>query len=316
MKNSLPLEAPWWSEFRTLFRMSNSIIFMQPPYTSFIKYYEKSFIVEKPRDEQKSDTFQNGEVCYFMQPPYINFLRIYEKCPHILLLEDIMKNTLPLEASWWAKFRLLFKSSKFIFFMQMPYINFNNITKTYLPLEAPRWAELRTLFRMWKFIFFMQPAYTSFQQNIMNKPLSLEESWWADFRKLVRISKCIIFTQPPYTNFLIYYEKSFTFGSILMSRFQKTLKNVEGYYFYAGDIYLFSTILWKILCRWKHLDQLNSDHFSECRSLLCLRCRHVLIFYNIIKNPLPLEASWWAEFRTLFIMSKRINFTQPPYFNF
>ena len=35
-----------------------------------------------------------------------------------------------------------------------------------------------------------------------------------------------------------------------------------------------------------------------------------------MKNPLPLEASWWAELRTLFIMSKSTNFTLPPYVNF
>ena len=35
-----------------------------------------------------------------------------------------------------------------------------------------------------------------------------------------------------------------------------------------------------------------------------------------MKNPLPLEASWWAKLRTLFIMWKSTNFTLPPYINF
>ena len=35
-----------------------------------------------------------------------------------------------------------------------------------------------------------------------------------------------------------------------------------------------------------------------------------------MKNPLPLEAAWWAELRTLFIMSKSTDFTLPPYINF
>ena len=35
-----------------------------------------------------------------------------------------------------------------------------------------------------------------------------------------------------------------------------------------------------------------------------------------MKNPLPLEASWWAKLRTLFIMWKTTNLTLPTYINF
>ena len=37
-------------------------------------------------------------------------------------------------------------------------------------------------------------------------------------------------------NFLRYYEKSFTFGSVMMIRMQTTFQNVEVYYFYPDAI--------------------------------------------------------------------------------
>ena len=35
--------------------------------------------------------------------------------------------------------------------------------------------------------------------------------------------------------------------------------------------------------RWKLLDEQNSEHFSECRSVLFLRSRHILIVSDIIE---------------------------------
>ena len=76
----------------------------------------------------------------------------------------------------------------------------------------------------------------------------------------------------------------------MMSRFQTTFQNVEVYYLYAGHI-LISTILQKIIYHWKRHDEQNSEHFSECRSLLFLRSRDLLILSDVMKNALPLEAS-------------------------
>ena len=111
----------------------------------------------------------------------------------------------------------------------------------------------------------------------MKNSLPFEAPWWAEFLALFRMSKGIFFTQPPYTIFLRYYEKSFTFGSVLMSRIQKTLKNVEVNYIYAEAIYWF--------------------------------CK------KIMKNPLSLKASWWAEFWPQFRMSKFLIFMQPSCIN-
>ena len=138
--------------------------------------------------------------------------------------------------------------------------------------------------------------------------LPLEAPWWAEFRSLFRMSKSIILMQPPNIHFLRYHEKCFTFGSVFMSRIQKTFQNVEVYYFYATAIYLFSNILCKIRYLLKRNDEQNSEHFSECRRILFLCSRRILIFQNIMERRLPLEASLWAEFRTLFRMSKCIIF--------
>ena len=108
--------------------------------------------------------------------------------------------------------------------------------------------------------------------NIMKNPLPLEASWWAELRTLFIMSKSTNFTLPPYINFSKYYEKSIIVGIVMKSRFQKTFWNIEGYYFYAANIFNF------------------------------------LRYYE---NTLPLEASLWAEFRRLFRMSKFIIFIQP-----
>ena len=109
----------------------------------------------------------------------------------------------------------------------------------------------------------------------MKNSLPLEASSWAELRTFFIMSKSTNFTLPPYINFSKYYEKPFIVGIVMKSRFQKTFWNIEGYYFVCS-------------------------------------C-HVLIFYDIMKNPLPFEASWRAEFRTLFTMSKFIIFIQSPF---
>ena len=43
------------------------------------------------------------------------------------------------------------------------------------------------------------------------------------------MSQGIIFKQLPYINFVRYYDKSFNFGSVMMSRIQKTFQNFEDY---------------------------------------------------------------------------------------
>ena len=61
----------------------------------------------------------------------------------------------------------------------------------------------------------------------MQNGLPQEASRWAEFRTLLKISDYIIFKQPPYINFLKYFEKSFTVGSVMMSRIQTTFQNIE-----------------------------------------------------------------------------------------
>ena len=64
-KNHLPLKATWWAEFRTHFRMSMCIIFMQLPYINFLKYYETCFTVGNVLMSRIQTTDQNVEDYYF-----------------------------------------------------------------------------------------------------------------------------------------------------------------------------------------------------------------------------------------------------------
>ena len=111
MKNPLPLEASCWSECRPLFRMSTFIIFMQPQYDNFIKYYDKSFTSRSVMMRRIQNPLYNVEVYYLCS------------C-HILIFKDVMKKPSPLEASWWAEFRRHLGKSKFVIFMQPLYVNF------------------------------------------------------------------------------------------------------------------------------------------------------------------------------------------------
>ena len=168
-----------------------------------------------------------------------------------------MKNHLSLEASWWREFISFFRMSKFIFWCSSHILNFYDITKNPLPLIASWRAQLRTLVRMSKCINFMHLQY---------------------IRPLFRMPKFIIFVLPPYIRFMKYYEKSFTVGSILMSRIQNTFHNVEMYYFYAAAIYKFSEIIWIILYRWKRHDKQNLFLYSEGLWVLFLCSCYTLNF--------------------------------------
>ena len=149
-----------------------------------------------------------------------------------------MKNPLPMEASWWADFRWLFRMSKIVISMQPPYTNSLKYYKEFFMIGSVMMSRIQKFFRMWQ---------------------------------------GIIFKQLPYINFITYYEKSFNIGSVMMSRIQKKFQNFEVYYFYTAAIYQFSKILWKICYRWKRVNEQNSDHFLECRSLLFVCSRHILI---------------------------------------
>ena len=175
-------------------------------------------------------------------------------------------------------------------------------------------VEFISLLRISKCIIFMQPPYSNLLRYY-EKFFTFGSVLMSTIQTTFQNVEVYYFMQPPYINFLKYYEKHFTVGSVMMSRIQNTFQNVEVYYFYSTAIYCFSKILWKIHYRWMRHDEKNSDHFQKCRSLLFSCSRHILIFKNFMKNPLPLEASWWAKFRTLFRMSKFIIFMQPPYIN-
>ena len=142
--------------------------------------------------------------------------------------------------SWWAEFRTPFRMSKCIFVMQLPNINFEK----YYEKSFNRWNR----------------HYEQNTEHFSQCRCSL----------FLCISHILIFYK--------YLEKSFSIGSVMMSRIQNTFHNVEVYYFYAAAIYYFSKILWKILYRWKHHDEQNSEHFSERRSLFFLCSCYILIF--------------------------------------
>ena len=59
--------------------MSKGIIFMQPSYINFLRYYEKSITFGSYLMNRIQNTFQNVEVYYLYTSPNINLLRYYEK---------------------------------------------------------------------------------------------------------------------------------------------------------------------------------------------------------------------------------------------
>ena len=129
-------------------------------------------------------------------------------------------------------------------------------------------SRMRTTFQNVEVYYFYATAIYLFLKNIMKNSLPFEAQRWAEFRTLSRMSMYIIFMKPAYINFPKYYGKTFTVGSVIMSRIQSTFQNVEVYYFYAADIYQFSKILWNILYQWRRHVKENSENFSEDRRVL------------------------------------------------
>ena len=82
--------------------------------------------------------------------------------------------------------------------------------------------------------------------------------------------------QPSYINFLRYYKKPFTVGRLVIIRIQNTFHNLEVCYFMLPHILIFKDIM-KIPSLWKRLDEQNSGYFLKCPSLLSLCRRHILI---------------------------------------
>ena len=111
----MPLEASWREELRPLFTMSNFIICKQPPYIHLLKYCAKSFIVRSV----VTSRFQN---IFRMSSESRSLLFLCNR--HILIFKNIMKSSLPLEASPWAEFKTPFRMVNFIIFMLLPYIRF------------------------------------------------------------------------------------------------------------------------------------------------------------------------------------------------
>ena len=165
--------------------MWKCIICMLPPHINFLKYYEKSFTVGSVLMWRIETTFQNVEFYYFL----------YSR--DRLVFIKIMKNPAPLVASVWAEFRPLFIMSRFIIFMQPPYIDF---LKYYEKCFAVG-------------IVMMRRIQSTFQ--------NVEDYY---------------FMQTPLTNLLKYNDKTFSVGRLMVRRNHFTFQNVEGFYFYAADI--------------------------------------------------------------------------------
>ena len=79
MKNSLPLKASWWTEFRTLFRLSKCIIFKQPPYTNFLRYYGNYLPLEASWWAEFRPLSIMSKFIIFRHSSCINFLQYNEK---------------------------------------------------------------------------------------------------------------------------------------------------------------------------------------------------------------------------------------------
>ena len=125
---------------------------------------------------------------------------------HKLIFQNSMKNSLPMESSWWAEFRYLFRMSKIVISMQAPYTNFQkNFMTNSLSLEASWSAEFRK-FSECRRVLFLIICHILILFDIMNNPFYFGIRSVMKFRKRFRISKFITFIQPPYINFLKYYE--------------------------------------------------------------------------------------------------------------
>ena len=149
----------------------------------------------------------------------------------------MLKNPLPLEASWRAEFISFFRMSKCIIFIHLPYTKFLRYhTKSIIDGSVLMSRIQKTFFRMSKCIIFMQLPYINFLRYY-EKCWPLETLWWVEFRPLIRMSKFIIFIQPTYINFLKYSEKSCTVRNFITSWILITFLNIEVFYFVAAAIY-------------------------------------------------------------------------------
>ena len=192
----------------------------------------------------------------------------------------------------WAEFRILFRISKFIIFMQAPYINLLRYHEKCFTAGSVIMSRIQNIYQSHKICYFYAAAIYKFS-IILNKILYRGKR--RDKQNWEHFSECrsIIFMQPPYIIFLKYHEQSFTVGSVIMNRIQNTFHNLEVYYISAAAIYWYSKLLWKIPYRLKRHNEQNSEHFSECgkrhdeqnserisecRSVLFLWSRNILIF--------------------------------------
>ena len=141
-----------------------------------------------------------------------------------------MKNSFPSEALRWAEFRTFFRTSKFIIFMQPPYVNLVQCNEKSYTIGSDMMSRIQNTCQIVEVYYFMQPPNINFL-NITKNLLQLVASWWAEFISLFRKSKCIIFIHPLQTNFLKHYEQFFIIGRVTMSRIQTIFQNFEVYYF-------------------------------------------------------------------------------------
>ena len=142
MKNPSPLDESWWAEFRRHFWKSKFVIFMQPSYVNFLKYYKKCFTTGSIMRSRIQSTFQNIEFYYFYSRHILIFYILWQilnrskrldeqnadhfsECRsllflcnrHMFIFKNIMKNLLPFAAQWWAEFTTFLRMSMYIIFM-------------------------------------------------------------------------------------------------------------------------------------------------------------------------------------------------------
>ena len=223
-KNHLPLDASERAELR----MSRCIIFMQPQYIHFLRYHEKFLTVGSVLMSRIQITFSMAKYI-FIQPPYINCFKILRKIVYSWKRLDEQNS---------------YHSSECqnVFCIQSPYIYiFIYISANSLSLEA-YWRSTR--------IDVQKSGHFSDCRSVLFGDSSVVPSWTVDQevckfeshqrRNLIFVVRSLsAFTQPfgkmstgfcwppPYINFLRYNERIYTVRSVLTSRIQITLQNVD-----------------------------------------------------------------------------------------
>ena len=145
MKNTLPSKTSWWAEFRSLFRMSKIVFAMLPPYTNFLKYYEKFFIAGSVIMSRIQKIFRMSQGIIFNHLTYINFVRYYEKSFYFGI-RSVMK------------FSKSFRISKFIIFIQPPYVNFLKYYEKSVTVESVLMSRIQTTFQNVEVYYFYAAA--------------------------------------------------------------------------------------------------------------------------------------------------------------